>query len=110
MLLLIVDTFNKELSHNRPWEIFLEGNQSLAFNLNQTPTRSQIMGIYARCQFLPSYYMQTFEELFTTGFFDKGLAIFGPSVKNPTLRYVAYKEAEAGNPVQQAILQAEHNK
>ena len=54
MLLLILDTFNKELSHNRPWEIFLEENQSLVFDLNQTPTRAQIVGIYARCQFLPS--------------------------------------------------------
>ena len=85
----------------------MEGNQSLVFDLNETPTKAQIMGIYARCQFLPSYYMNTFEELFTTGFFEKGLAIFGPSAKNPMLRYVAYKDAEVGDLVQRAILQAE---
>ena len=68
------------------------------------------MGIYARVQFLPSYYMQTFEEMFTTGFFEKGLAIFGPNAKNPTLRYVAYKEVEVGDPVQRAVLQAEEHR
>ena len=56
---------------------------------------------------MPSYYMQAFKEMFTTGFFEKGLSIFGPNVQNPRLRYVAYKEAEAGDPIQRTILQAE---
>ena len=81
MLLLIVDTFNKELSHNCPWEIFLEGNQSLAFDLNQTPNRAQIMGIYARVQFLPSYYMQTFEEPQASS--KKVYQFLGPMFKTP---------------------------
>ena len=72
LLLLIVDTFNNKLSHNRPWEIFLEGNQSLTFDLNKGPSRNQIMGFYARCQFLP------------WGFIKSGLQVFGPNVKNPT--------------------------
>ena len=54
--------------------------------------------------------MQTFEELFTTRFFKKGLAIFGPSAKNRTLRYVAYKDVEAGDPEQRAILQVKQHK
>ena len=39
LLLLIVDTFHKELPHNQPWEIILEGNQALTFNLNKGPNR-----------------------------------------------------------------------
>ena len=49
LLLLIVDTFHKELPHNRPWEIMLEGNQALMFDLNKGPNRKQIMGLYAKC-------------------------------------------------------------
>ena len=50
--------------------------------------------------------MQTFEEMFTTGFFKKGLAIFGPSAKNLILKYVAYKDVEVGDPIQREVLQA----
>ena len=46
----------------------LEGNKSLAFCLNKGPSRNQIMGFYVRCQFLPSYHIQAFEEMFVTGF------------------------------------------
>ena len=56
---------------------------------------------------LPSYHLQTFEEMFLTGFIKSGLQIFGPNPKNPTLRYVAFKDAETGNPIHQAILQHE---
>ena len=57
LLRLIVETFHKELRHNRPWEIMLEGNQALMFDLNKGPNRKQVMGLYARCQFLPAYCM-----------------------------------------------------
>ena len=61
------------------------------------------MGLYARCQFLPAYCMQNFEEMFITLFFETGISIFGPNVANPTLRYVAYKDAEYGDPVHEDI-------
>ena len=47
--------------------------------------------------------MQTFEEMLVTGCFDTGISIFGPNVANPTLRYVAYKDAEYGDPVHKNI-------
>ena len=109
-LLLTICTFATQLPLNRPWEILLEGQESLTFDLNKTPSRAQIMGIYARCQFLPAYHMQTFKEIFVTGFFDTGLSIFGPHVQNPTLRYVAFKDAESKDPVHQAILQEEERR
>ena len=40
---------NKDLPHNRPWEIRLEGNQALKFDLNKRPKRKQVMCLYARC-------------------------------------------------------------
>ena len=107
LLILCTETFINELPNNRPWEHMLEGNQSLSFDLNKGPNRNQVMGLYARCQFLPSYHMQTFEEMFVTGFIKLGLQIFCPNAKNLTLRYVAYKDAKTGNPIHQAILQQE---
>ena len=61
------------------------------------------MGLYAKCQFFPTYYMQTFKEMFVTGFFQIGISIFGPNVANPALRYVAYKDAEYGDLVHEDI-------
>ena len=47
--------------------------------------------------------MQTFEELFITSFFEIGVSIFGPNMTNPTLKYVAYKDVEYGDPVHEDI-------
>ena len=80
LLLLIVDTFHKELPHNQPWEITLEGNQALTIDLNKGMNRKHVMGLYARCQFLPTYCMKMFEEMFVTGFFETIISIFGPNV------------------------------
>ena len=61
------------------------------------------MGLYARCQLLPAYCMQKFEEMFIIGFFEIGVSIFGPNVANPTLKYVAYKDAKYGDPIHKDI-------
>ena len=47
--------------------------------------------------------MQTFEEMFIIGFFEIGISISGPNLANPTLRYVAYKDAEYGDPIHKDI-------
>ena len=96
-LLLVVNTFTKALPSHTPWEIFLEGQERLTFYLNIGPNYLQTMGLYARTQFLPFHYMQTFEEIIVTGFIDNGLSVFGPNVKNISARYVAYKEAKYGD-------------
>ena len=61
------------------------------------------MGLYARCQILMAYCMQTFEEMFVTGFFETGISIFGSNMANLTLRYVAYKDAEYRDPLHKDI-------
>ncbi|WP_208972665.1 hypothetical protein, partial [Escherichia coli] len=40
-------------------------------------------------------------------FINSGAHIFGANTRNIALRYVAYKDAEQGNPIHQAILQRE---
>ena len=60
LLLLIVDTFRRELPHNWQWEIMLEGNQVFTFDLNEGLNGKPVMGMYSRCHFLPTYYMQIF--------------------------------------------------
>ena len=84
----------------------LEGNQSLAFDLQKGPNKLQVMGFFARCQFLPSHHLQAFEEMFVIGFFTKGLVIFNPYHTNPTYRYISYKDAEEGNPIHAMIKKA----
>ena len=84
LLLLIVETFRKELPNNWPWEIMLEGNQALTFDLNKGPNREQVTGLYAKCQFLSAYCMQTFAKMFVRGFFETVISIFGPNVSNLT--------------------------
>ena len=56
----------------------------------------QILAIYARCRNLPARYIETFEEMFTTGFITSDEHIFGPHPAAITARYVAVKDAEEG--------------
>ena len=46
-LILCIKVFEKELPHNKPWEIMLEGNQYLAFDLQKGPKKLQVMGFFA---------------------------------------------------------------
>ena len=85
----------------------LEGNQSLAFDLQKGPNKLQVMGFFARCQFLPSHHLQAFEEMFLTSFFINSLVIFNPFNTNPRFHYIAYKDAEEGNPVHETLKKAE---
>ena len=47
--------------------------------------------------------------MFVTGFFETSISIFGPNVANPTLRYVAYKDAEYGDPEHEDIQRLEES-
>ena len=67
----------------------------------------QVMGSFARCQFLPPHHLQCFEEMFLTEFFTSGLAIFNPYNTNPTFCYIAFKDAKEGNQVHALIRKEE---
>ena len=47
--------------------------------------------------------------MFIIGFFEIGVSIFGPNMANPTLKYVAYKDAKYGDPVQEDIQRLEES-
>ena len=68
------------------------------------------MGLYAKTQFLPSYHMQTFEEMIIIDFSDQRLSIFGPNNPNVGARYVAYKDAERGDPAMQQMIELEEKR
>ena len=53
--------------------------------------------------------MQRFEEMFVIGFLEIGISIFGLNVANPTLRYVAYKNAEYRDPMHDDIQRLEES-
>ena len=89
-LLTCINLFKDKLPHDKAWDIYLEVNQSLSFDLNKGPTCMQIMGFFARCIFLPSHHLQTFE----TSFITLGLSIFSPTMHDITLQYIAYRDAK----------------
>ena len=47
--------------------------------------------------------------MFIIGFSKIGVSILGPNVANPTLRYVAYKDAEYGDLVHEDIRRLEES-
>ena len=88
----------------------MEGKQALTFDLNRGPNHMQAVGLFARCQFLPPRYLDTFEEIFITRFITYGEHVFGSHPTAITSRYVAYKEAEEGNPAALAKAEQEEQK
>jgi len=77
-----------------PWMSYLEGNQGLAYDMSQQPSKEILYGLFARVIFLPSYFLNTFEEAFYTGFFTFDTHIFAPEMRNLRARFVAYQAME----------------
>ena len=65
------------------------------------------MGIYARCIYLPSHYMVTFEEAFYTGFFEVETSLFSLTNDNPLSRYIAFRTMEVEHPLEDVAAEAE---
>ena len=86
-----------------PFTKFLEGHGGLVWDLQLTPPKPVVMGIFARLQFLPSHFMTTFEEAFLTGYFESQSQIFGPNPTKLQTRYVAYQRQEYATPLPQVI-------
>ena len=99
MMLACIEVYHKAKTSNTPWLGFLEGSQGLAYNLNEQPSNNVLHDFFARLMFLPSYYMQTFEEAFYTGFFTYKTRIFGLEVANLRVTYVNYMAMELKNKV-----------
>ena len=82
MLSAVINTFKNTEMTKIKWTTFLEGHKALIFNLNDTPKMKVIYGIFSRLEFLPSHYMQTFEEAFCTGYFEIDSQLFMPICKD----------------------------
>ena len=65
------------------------------------------MGLYARLQFMPAYFMMTFKEAFHTGFFKSLSQIFGPLNPEHHVRWVAYTRQELQTELPQLLLTLE---
>ena len=55
MILTIITAFH-DLSQVGPhWSTYFEGPNGLAWNLSDAPPKEILMGLYARCRFLPAH-------------------------------------------------------
>ena len=89
MIITIITAFN-DLSQAGPHcSTYFKGPNGLAWNLSDAPLKEILIGLYARCIFLPAHWMVTFEECFYTGFFEIDSQIFSMMNKDPRSRYVA---------------------
>ena len=77
MFLAVLFSFNPLLESQHPFNCFLEGHNSIKWNLATMLPPPIIMGLYARLQFMPAHFMQTFEEAFLNGYFVQQSNIFG---------------------------------
>ena len=60
MLITVITAF-KKLPHAGPhWTTYFEGPDGIAWDLQEAPTKEILMGLYARCIYLPAHYMVTF--------------------------------------------------
>ena len=65
------------------------------------------MGLYAKCIFLLTHWMVTFEECFYIGFFEIDSHIFLLLNKDPRSKYVYYMTIEMEHPVRDVLAEAE---
>ena len=75
-------------------------------NLSDAPPKEILMGLYARCIFLPAHWMVTFEECFYRRFFKIDNHIFSLMNKDPRSRYVAYMTMENEHPLKDVAAEA----
>lgn len=106
MIITLITAF-KELPHAAPhWTTYFEGPDGLAWNLQEAPLKEILMGMYARCIYLPSHYMTTLKEAFYTGFFEVETSLFSLTNNNP-LSSVAFQTMEVDHPLENVAAKAE---
>ncbi|MCO5578204.1 hypothetical protein L7F22_032042 [Adiantum nelumboides] len=82
MIVTCIQVFRDTEDDDHPWNLFLEGRRGICWNLRDSPPRWIIMALYSRLMYLPSHFLQTFEEAFVTGFFKISTQIFHPMAKD----------------------------
>lgn len=84
--------------HHSTFHCYHMGDSKLAWNINMPPLEHTIHGLYARIQFLPSFYMQTFEEMFSTGFIEIAPNNCFSKLASLNASYLAHRIVEMENP------------
>ena len=110
LIIACIKNFHEAIDTKAPWTRFLEGKKGLCWNLMAAPDPPIIMGMYARIQFMPSFFMHTFEDAFYTGFFEYQTKIFRPLVKDLGARYVAFQAMELHNPIRDILAKAQRER
>ncbi|MCO5598513.1 hypothetical protein L7F22_052610 [Adiantum nelumboides] len=82
MIITCIQVFRDTEDDDHPWNLFLEGRRGICWNLRDSPSRWIIMALYSRLMYLPSHFLQTFEEAFVTEFFKISTQIFHPMAKD----------------------------
>ena len=57
MIITIITSFNNMAQIVQHWTTYFEGPSGLAWDLSQAPKKEILMGLYARCIFLPSHWL-----------------------------------------------------
>ena len=107
MIVTIITSFNDMAQTGQHWTTYCEGPNGLAWDLSMAPSKEILMGLYARCIFLPAHWLVTFEEAFYTGFFEVESQIFSLMNQDPRSRYVAFMRMEVEHPLRDVAAEAE---
>ena len=107
MLVTVITSFKRLPRAGPHWTTYFEGPDGIAWDLQEAPSKEILMGIYARCIYLPAHYMVTFKEAFYTGFFEVETTLFSLTNDNPLGRYIAFRTMEVDHPLEDVAAEAE---
>lgn len=107
MIITIINAYKDMAQAGAHWTTYFEGPNGLAWDLSMAPSKEILMGLYARCIFLPAHWLVTFEEAFYTGFFEVESRIFSLMNQDPHSRYVPFMRMEVEHPLRDVAREAE---
>ncbi|KAI5066693.1 hypothetical protein GOP47_0019317 [Adiantum capillus-veneris] len=92
MLKVCIEGF-EDVKLQTNWHAFDFFGAGLAFTFGLGPMECQLHGYFARLQYLPAHYLNTFEEAFVTNFFKQGASfVFGPQPELVHHRWVVHQQ------------------
>ena len=90
MLITALTCFEDAKLVDRQFWRFSGGTSELAWDFQRGPLPQQVHGLFARVRFLPSHYLQTFEEMIQYGFVEGWQASCFGATARPQARFIAH--------------------
>ena len=90
MLITTLESFEDAKLIDRQFWRFSFGTAELAWNFNVGPVPQQIHGLFERVRYLPSHFLQTFEEMIQYGFVEGWQASCFGATATPQARFIAH--------------------